>query len=182
MNSNTSKISCKRGFTLIELLVVVLIIGILAAVAVPQYQKAVQKARLSEVASTFNAISKGVEVYLLENGYPTEDMVSFVGTEKTAELDISIPCTRENEGRCYTKVGAWWAYCESSGCNIGFSAAITVDGTEDDNPWLDAAPYWSKSSGEDSWTLNVGDASSSAQAVICSWWQGHADSSCSGYR
>ena len=57
-----------RAFTLIELLVVVLIIGILAAVAVPQYQKAVKKARLAEVFSVFSSTQQAVNAYLLEKG------------------------------------------------------------------------------------------------------------------
>ncbi len=62
----------KRGFTLIEVLVVVLIIGVLAAVAVPQYQKAVTKARLTEWVTTVKALSQAIDLYVLENGWPNE--------------------------------------------------------------------------------------------------------------
>ncbi len=64
------KLSEVTGFTLIELLVVVLIIGILSAVALPQYQKAVAKARVTEGLVAIDTAKKQINMYLLENGYP----------------------------------------------------------------------------------------------------------------
>ena len=70
-----------QAFTLIELLVVVLIIGILAAIAVPQYQKAVAKSRLMQSLTLARAIYEAEEIYYLSNGKYTSDIT---------ELDIDI--------------------------------------------------------------------------------------------
>ena len=64
----------KKGFTLIELLVVVLIIGILTAVALPQYRKAVIKSKVVEAMVTLNALEKAQIVFHLENGYYAENL------------------------------------------------------------------------------------------------------------
>jgi len=56
------------GFTLIELLVVVLIIGILAAIAVPQYFKVVEKGKVSEALTTSDSFRGAEERYLAQNG------------------------------------------------------------------------------------------------------------------
>ena len=65
----------KKGFTLIELLVVVLIIGILSAVALPQYQKSVEKARISQLYVLLSAIDKAQSVHFMENGSYAENFV-----------------------------------------------------------------------------------------------------------
>ena len=76
------------GFTLIELLVVVLIIGILAAIALPQYQKAVARSRTSEAIAIGAAVEKSMDLYLMEHNL-TNETAYFLGTHKV-NTDIEL--------------------------------------------------------------------------------------------
>ena len=67
------------GFTLIELLVVVLIIGILSAIALPQYRIAVAKSRLAALIPNVRALKDGLELYHLANGAYPPDPLSDAG-------------------------------------------------------------------------------------------------------
>ena len=58
----------KKGFTLIELLVVVLIMGILASVALPQYFKSVEKGRAAEAINMLSEIASAEERYYMKTG------------------------------------------------------------------------------------------------------------------
>ena len=73
-------INNRHGFTLIELLVVVLIIGILTAVALPQYQKAIIKTKFLKVKIVGEKLAEAEELYFLENGDYTNQV---------ADLDLA---------------------------------------------------------------------------------------------
>ena len=92
-----------KAFTLIELLVVVLIIGILAAIAVPQYQKAVAKTKFATLKNNVKSIYEAEKAYYLANGIYTTNL---------NDLDIKITADQ-----CMVKSG---------GSSVGYYAACSL--------------------------------------------------------
>ena len=112
----------KKGFTLVELLVVVLIIGILAAVAVPQYQKSVDETRFSRAMVLLETIRTAQNTYYMANGrYSTswEDLDISFGkprSDGSTYIDVSknIYCYVQGTNGAY----GGCAYNVYSGCRI----------------------------------------------------------------
>jgi prepilin-type N-terminal cleavage/methylation domain-containing protein len=87
----------KKGFTLLEVLVVIIIIGILAALALPQYMKTIKKARIAEAASNIGSL-RGAEIRY----YQEKDEI--VIGDDFSNLDIEDPNDIANAYFTYTVV------------------------------------------------------------------------------
>ena len=117
----------KKGFTLIELLIVVLIIGILAAIAMPQYQLARDKAKFSNMMNITKALKEANErYYLMYQQY----------TNEVDNLDISVPYNSKTKTSNYTYLSFGWGGC--------YLMDITYVYCTMQTPWSEYVLYYSK--------------------------------------
>ncbi len=113
LNRNDFKHPLHTGFTLIELLVVVLIIGILAAVALPQYQKAVNKARTTQFLAFLDAYQKALDLYILENGPQDIVFANSTGTfDNTLQIAYSADTLKEMMKEIGGDGSVWSIWCQ----------------------------------------------------------------------
>ena len=79
-----------KGFTLIELLFVVVIIGVLAAIAIPTYNSYIDKARVTVAISTLDAVRKDFESFHIDNHeYPPEPIDFTTGIDGGGRTALS---------------------------------------------------------------------------------------------
>lgn len=106
------------GFTLIELLVVVLIIGILAAVALPQYKRAVAKARFADILIRIKALADAQERYFLANGEYSNDYLDLDVQVVVKDTGITLGGSRTRD-----------FFCHNGGCYFINAACTGKNGT-----------------------------------------------------
>lgn len=94
----------QQGFTLIELMIVVAIIGILAAIAIPQYQNYVARSQVAEAPTLIDGAKTTIESYIAQNGsFPSN--LSSLGVRVSGKYVASLAASNtDSSGAGYVKV------------------------------------------------------------------------------
>ena len=166
-----------KGFTLIELLVVVLIIGILAAIAVPQYQVAVAKARYSELMTLVKHVKTEQEVFFLANGHYAANC-NELGIDVPSNTTLASGVLYELNGKfklaCLhgTQTVAGILYDKEKRYAVSYEQFLTHVTDEEGNPITDSGKCWARNT-EPTYQkickMMCAAEADSAGHVECSW-------------
>ena len=85
----------KKGFTLVEIMIVVVIIGLLAAMAIPAFQKVRASSQDKAVTNNLRQLSAAADQYFLEKGVSSVASVDLVGTNSTQYIKNVAPVAAE---------------------------------------------------------------------------------------
>ncbi len=110
-----------KGFTLIELLVVVLIIGILAAIALPQYRKVTERAKMAETVTILKAIGDAQQrFYMVNNRYLLCTELNLLDID----LGGSDDCEYRGSSYCSCKQASGFLYMASNSAGSTIAHAV----------------------------------------------------------
>lgn len=100
----------EKGFTMIELMIVIIIIGVLAAIAVPVYSEAAQKSKISRAKADLRTLESAISIYYAENNeYPenldelVDDYIKAVPKDPWQKQDYDY---RSSDGRVRLKASS----------------------------------------------------------------------------
>lgn len=146
LNARNTK---QGGFTLIELMIVVAIIGVLASIAVPQYQNYVGRAQATEALSVTAGIRSDIsEQYSLRGELPTRAQLGGADSSTGTLADIS---GRYVDSVNYVSAGTGIIRVTFTGDSALNSAVMDIEPAEDADPTTGWVCSWNGTIGEENW-------------------------------
>ena len=107
----------KYGFTLVEIMIVVLIIGLLAAIAVPNFVKARSKTQTNACIDNMRQIENAIEQYAMEGNTPDANLTTYCGKDKFIKKNATDMTCPADKTKSYTITvsddGTYTVTCQS---------------------------------------------------------------------